>query len=76
MLAQDRSYAWRGQNDASWDFSASLFREVSAEGGEVTEAKIRKRETEILSEARRWGLGRDLGSSATDMHMLAILQHH
>jgi hypothetical protein len=76
MLAQDRSYAWRGQNDASWDFSASLFREVSAEGGEVTEAKIRKREMEILSEARRWGLGRDLGPSATDMHMLAILQHH
>ncbi len=37
---------------------------------------MRAAELEILEEARRWGLGRDLGSSATDMHMLAVLQHH
>lgn len=37
---------------------------------------MRTRELEILNEARRWGLGRDLGSSATDMHLLALLQHH
>lgn len=37
---------------------------------------MREAEMSILEEARRWGLGRDLGSSATDMHMLSLLQHH
>ncbi|MBB4910549.1 FRG domain-containing protein [Actinophytocola algeriensis] len=76
LLAPERTYAWRGQNDDTWDFSASLFREVRTRDGDVTEGAIHKRETEILNEARRWGLGRDLGPSATDMHMLAVLQHH
>lgn len=76
LLAQDRTYAWRGQNDASWDFSSSLFRELNGKGEEVTEERIRKRELEILEEADRWSLGRDLGPSATDMHILTILQHH
>lgn len=76
LLAQERTYAWRGQNDASWDFSASLYREFRAAGGEVTEERVRGRELQILKEARTWGLGRDLGPSATDMHMLAVLQHH
>jgi hypothetical protein len=76
MLAQERTYAWRGQNDSSWDFSASLFRKIRAEGVKVTEANMRRRELDILKEARRWGLGRDLGPSATDMHMLSVLQHH
>lgn len=76
LLAQDRTYAWRGQNDASWGLSASLFRELLAAGDEVTESRMRAREVEILNEARTWGLGRDLGPSATDMHMLAVLQHH
>lgn len=76
LLAQERTYAWRGQNDASWDFSASLFREIRATGVEVTEKHVREREIQILEEAHRWGLGRDLGPSATDMHMLSVLQHH
>jgi hypothetical protein len=76
LLGQDRTYAWRGQNDASWPFSASLFRVLEKEGGEVTEERIRERELKILEEADRWSLGRDLGPSATEMHMLAILQHH
>lgn len=37
---------------------------------------MRNAELDILQEARRWGLGRDLGPSATDLHMLAVLQHH
>lgn len=76
LLGQERIYAWRGQNDASWDLSASLFREIRNDGGEVTDERVRERELKILKEARRWGLGRDLGPSATDMHMLAVLQHH
>lgn len=76
LLGQERTYAWRGQNDATWDFSASLFRQIRNDVNEVTEEHVRAREREILAEARRWGLGRDLGPSATDMHMLAVLQHH
>ncbi|MFJ5989304.1 FRG domain-containing protein [Lentzea sp. NPDC092896] len=76
LLSPDRTYAWRGQNNASWDLSSSLIREIEARGMEATEARVREREQEILVEARRWGLGRDLGPSATDLHMLAILQHH
>lgn len=76
LLAQNRTYAWRGQNDASWAFVASLFRELREEGGEVTEERIRERELEILKQTDLWSLGRDLGPSATDMHILSILQHH
>lgn len=76
LLEQSRTYAWRGQNDAAWSLSSSLFRRLATGGVGVTEAMMRSAELEILEEARRWGLGRDLGSSATDMHMLASLQHH
>lgn len=76
LLEQSRTYAWRGQNDADWDLSSSLYRRLSKDGSTVTERKMREGELEILEEARRWGLGRDLGPSATDMHMLAVLQHH
>jgi hypothetical protein len=76
LLEQSRTYAWRGQNDAGWDLSSSLYRRLSRSGSTVTERAMRNEETRILEEARRWGLGRDLGPSATDMHMLAVLQHH
>jgi hypothetical protein len=76
LLAKDRTYAWRGQNDADYKFSSSLYRRLAKDGDQVTEAAVREKELEILEEARRWGLGRDLGSSATDLHLLAVLQHH
>jgi hypothetical protein len=37
---------------------------------------MRAEEIKIVEEARRWGLGRDLGPSATDLRLLALLQHH
>jgi hypothetical protein len=76
LLEQGRTYAWRGQNDSTWNLSASLYRRLAKDGSTVTENMMRDAELEILKEARRWGLGRDLGPSATDMHMLAVLQHH
>lgn len=76
LLAEDRIYAWRGQNDGSYSFSSSLYRRLAVGTDEVTEEQMRHEELEILSEARRWGLGRDLGGSATDLHLLAGLQHH
>lgn len=76
LLEQSRIYAWRGQRDASWQFDSSLYRMLEKRDGDVTESDIRDEEKRILAEARSWGLGRDLGNSATDMHMLAVLQHH
>ncbi|MEP7766002.1 FRG domain-containing protein [Sanguibacter sp. 25GB23B1] len=78
LLSSGRTYAWRGQRDASWNFDSLLYRDTreADETRPVTEKLLRERELVILDEARRWGLGRDLGSSATDMHLLAVLQHH
>jgi hypothetical protein len=76
LLEQSRIYAWRGQRDASWPFHSSLYRQLEERDGSVTEASLRNEERSILEAARDWGLGRDLGTSATDMHMLAVLQHH
>lgn len=76
LLEQSRIYAWRGQRDSSWNFDASLYRKISHRDGRVDEATLRDEEKRILREAGTWGLGRDLGVSATDMHMLAVLQHH
>ncbi|MCJ8506090.1 FRG domain-containing protein [Kocuria flava] len=76
LLANDRTYAWRGQNDSTYLFNSSLYRRLAAQGDDVTEEVMRKEELEVLEEARRWGLGRDLGASATDLHLLAVLQHH
>jgi hypothetical protein len=61
LLEQSRTYAWRGQNDASWDFSSSLFRRLATGGSTVTEKKVRDAELKILEEARRWDLGETLG---------------
>lgn len=76
VLEQKRTYAWRGQSDATWLLESSLYREIRGKGVAVTERTVRRREKQILAEARNWGLGRDLGSSATDLHLLATLQHH
>lgn len=76
LLEQSRIYAWRGQRDASWQFDSSLFRKLERRDGRVTEPSLREAEQSTLQAARDWGLGRDLGNSATDMHMLAVLQHH
>lgn len=77
LLDKTRTYAWRGQNDASWRLTSRLLRHVEeTSASPVTEADLAAKEAEILMEARTWGLGRDLGASATDLHMLAMLQHH
>ncbi len=76
LLAQGRTYAWRGQHDASYKLSSSLYRRLERSGQAVSEKALRAEEIKILEEARRWGLGRDLGPSATDLDLLAVLQHH
>jgi FRG domain len=71
------SYAWRGVVNADWDIKSSLFRALSTElSRRPTEAEIRERERALLHEAREWGIGLELGDQATDLHILAIMQHH
>ncbi|MGO9788187.1 MAG: FRG domain-containing protein, partial [Solirubrobacteraceae bacterium] len=53
-----------------------LYRRLERSGQAVSEKALRAEEIKILEEARRWGLGRDLGPSATDLDLLAVLQHH
>jgi hypothetical protein len=43
MLGNDRIYAWRGQNDAAYDFSSSLYRRLGTNGNVVTEELMRVR---------------------------------
>lgn len=72
-----RSFVWRGVVDAEWDIASSLFRSLSSElGRRPLEAEMRYRELALLYEAREWGVGLELGEQATDLHMLAIMQHH
>jgi hypothetical protein len=77
MWRAGQSYVWRGVVDATWDMSSSLFRLLTSElGRRPTESEMRQRERALLFEAREWGLGLELGASATDLHLLATLQHH
>lgn len=75
LLESKRSYAWRGQSNADWGISSSLSRSLNATN-DPTEDRIRAREVEVLAESRKWGISRELGNSATDLHMLSTLQHH
>lgn len=71
------SYVWRGVVDADWDMSSSLFRALGNElGRRPEEAELRERERALLYEAREWGVGLQLGEQATDLHLLATMQHH
>lgn len=75
LLEGGRSYAWRGQANADWRLCSSAFRHLSI-SGVPNEAAIRSHELELLDEARRWGIGKELGPSASDMHLISLLQHH
>lgn len=77
-LNRFRRFVWRGAADRRWRLAPSLIRELATKaGGAVpSELDVRRRELVSIREARTWGLGRELGDLATDLHMLALLQHH
>lgn len=71
-----KRYVWRGVDTASYRMRSSLFGHVANElGRPPLESELRSYERGILSEARRWGIGADQGLAATDLHILAQLQH-
>jgi hypothetical protein len=72
-----RRYVWRGVIDRRYAVRSSLIRHLTNGGDEIpSEAQVRKREEQILRRAREWGIGIELGALATDLHVLALLQHH
>jgi hypothetical protein len=76
-LSLDRRYVWRGVKDHRWTIRTSIFRVLFNEmQRKPDEREIRERELLILRQAREWGIGLELGASATDLHLLATLQHH
>lgn len=78
-LNRSRKFVWRGAADHRWSLAPSLVRDLAGQSNAGTlpnELGLRKRELAALREARKWGLGRELGDLATDLHLLALLQHH
>jgi len=84
-LQEGRTYVWRGIEDSRYRMASSLYRSLSEEqtGQKVTtpnvridEEEMRARERALLREAREWGVGLDLGGLATDLNLLATMQHH
>lgn len=74
-LGTNNRVVWRGLPSSAFDISSSLVREVRI-SGILTEQRLRAREVEILTLARRWDIGLAEHGSASDLHLLAKLQHH
>lgn len=74
-LGTKNRVVWRGLPSSAYDISSSLIRELRT-SGDLTEQRLREREVEILTLARRWDIGLAEHGSASDLHLLAKLQHH
>lgn len=64
--------AWRGHSSSSFDLISSMHRLMPG----ASEQKLRSREMELLTAARDWGLGYGIGGWASDLQLLADLQHY
>lgn len=73
-VRSDRVFAWRGQCNADFGLSSSLFRKALTihAFSEMNERRLRNLEIEILRFARSKGLGRGM----SDFHLLQSLQHY
>src|ERR1700749_46405 len=77
-LQVGRRYVGRGVSNFRWRVRSSLVRSMITNDSAPLpgEAAVRGMETALLREARSWGIGLDMGGVATDLYMLAYLQHH
>ncbi|PWC06422.1 FRG domain-containing protein [Mycetocola zhujimingii] len=66
------SLAWRGMASSDYELTSSLQRTL----GPVDEATLRLQERKLLAAAREWGLGYGPGGWASDLQLLADLQHY
>lgn len=72
---EDLSWCYRGQRDASWGMTSSLWRTMppSDQGsGQRWEPGLMRAEQRVLQEMRKQGLGRHM----SDGELLMVLQHH
>jgi hypothetical protein len=77
-VANNRTFAWRGQSNASWGLHASLPRRLRLTHGKtVLEDDLAKREGQILADVHRWGLHASHGTGRLSiLSQLAMLQHY
>lgn len=75
-LGSKTRVVWRGLPDHRFKVESTLVRHLRDESAELTEASLRRRELDILRVARNWDIGLSEHGSVTDMHLLAMLQHH
>lgn len=69
---------WRGMGNSAFEVKSSLIVQLGLEDEQVqvTEEAVREREDEYLRRARDWGVGVSEYGRASDLHLLALLQHH
>lgn len=75
-LGTSTRVAWRGLPDHNYECISSLARELQEEGIPLNEESIRQREMRILDVARNWDIGLSEHGMVSDLHLLAMLQHH
>lgn len=78
-LQVGRRYVWRGVADWRWRLQSSLLRDLivkGAPGSLIAEDDMRTRELTLIRAARSWGICKELGTAASDLQVLATLQHH
>jgi hypothetical protein len=77
-LAAGRRYVWRGSSNRAYRVRSSLLRSLIVDERDPlpTEAEVRRQELAILRQAREWGLALEMGTLASDLYLLAHLQHH
>lgn len=59
-----------------YEVKSSLARKLAASGVDPTEENIRANEVRAIQAAREWGLGHSQYGYASDLQMLALMQHH
>ncbi len=67
---------WRGMSNYTWGVESSLIRALHTRGVPITEESVRIHERRAIEAARNWGLGGTAYGHATDLHLLAMMQHH
>jgi hypothetical protein len=70
--SENATFAWRGMRSIDYSYTSSLHR-LHAGG---REDDLRRTEVAVLKEARSWGLGYGPGGWASDLQLLADLQHY
>lgn len=79
--------AWRGGTGTRWVFrgvpndqfrvQSSLVRRLDKIDGRLPdEDRLRAVESQLIEQARLWGVGNEAAGEADDMHVLALMQHH